>query len=534
MEYQDLRTLRIQVQAACEQVPNGLKIPLDLCKKLKDAWGDECPRFDASDIDLMSGPNGSRRPLPVPHRLIILAALAAELTEALYKYRNLYSGIFSELLIKKEVFEPLFATGASEHSVQSHPMWASIEAKIDALETDPASKANIKRFAWDNNWTGCSKGMGRLSDFYANPVCRAMGLNATNSSAAARASRDMVNDPKLAALKGDIIKVADGSYVPDPSDIKGSNKIYFGPPGTGKSFKARAEAKEGVFLRTLFHPEYTYSDFVGVYRPVVGSDAISGKITSCAGESIDKPVNYFDFIAGPLINALCQAIKTPNQNVFLVIEEINRGDCSAIFGDIFQLLDRNMDGVSEYSIEVKPEIYRFFENNGVDLSEGDGRLCFPANFSLIATMNTSDQSLYPMDSAFKRRWQWISCPIELSKAYDGKTILLKDPHESWDWAILLETINDFITADKMEDKQIGPWFIKPTSEGLIDFDEFLNKCLFYLWHDVFRDEHNSEKSPFAPNSKIKSFYSLQSFVRENGLQGAFKDEILEKAKVAKD
>jgi hypothetical protein len=313
-----------------------------------------------------------------------------------------------------------------------------------------------------------------------------------------------------------------------PPDIAGEkNTIFFGPPGTGKSTKVESRVQAAMMERTQFHPEYGHSDFIGSYRPVVGSESDStNQVVGHDGTAITRPVTYFAFVPGPLTIVLKRAFGT-REPVFLIIEEINRGDCSAIFGDVFQLLDRNYDGRSQFGITAKSELIAYFKENGVNFDiANDGKLYLPPNLSLLATMNTSDQSLYPMDAAFKRRWQWVACPIDFDQllAYtDGIRPMLDDGKKKWDWIKLLELVNRNIVRDRMEDKQIGPWFIKPAKDGQISWESFLNKCLFYLWHDVFKDEQLSDLSPFNSDGP-EVFVEVQSNIRENGLAAGFKPE----------
>ena len=266
--------------------------------------------------------------------------------------------------------------------------------------------------------------------------------------------------------------------------IPGLNVIFFGPPGTGKSTEVKKRILSAHMLRTQFHPEYTHADLVGSYRPVVGFETdAANQIVGHDGVLIPRPVNYFAFVPGPLAFAMQLAFSS-SEHVFLVVEEINRGDCAAIFGDVFQLLDRDESGRSEFGITPKPELLAYFKSKGVDFEiGGDGKLYIPSNLSLLATMNTSDQSLYPMDSAFKRRWNWIACPIEfdqLLKYTDGVRPFLIDGVGKWDWIKLVENLNGSIVRDRMEDKQLGPWFIKSSKSGLVPWEEFLNKGLYYL------------------------------------------------------
>jgi hypothetical protein len=310
---------------------------------------------------------------------------------------------------------------------------------------------------------------------------------------------------------------------------EGINLIFFGPPGTGKSTEVKKVTLGETIFRTQFHPEYSHTDLLGGYRPVVGYElGETTKILGHDGTEIQRPVNYFDFVPGPLVDALECAFAS-EANVFLIIEEINRGDCSAIFGEIFQLLDRNDEGLSEFGISLKPELLAFFNAKGVNYDTvGDGLLRFPPNFSLLATMNTSDQSLFPMDSAFKRRWEWKACPIDFDQIIEFTSPVrpfLDDGINKWDWVKLLEAINKNIVSDRMEDKQIGPWFIKPSKNGSVLWSTFLNKCLFYLWYDVFRDEQRSDLSPFKSDGS-GVFSEVQIKIQKSGLAAGFKAEML--------
>ena len=264
-------------------------------------------------------------------------------------------------------------------------------------------------------------------------------------------------------------------------------QIFYGAPGTGKSCgikKALAGnnvPNENIF-RTTFHPDSDYSTFVGAYKPTM---EVVPHYESSTGAQIEEKRIAYNFIPQAFLNAYVRAYQT-DENVYLVIEEINRGNCAQIFGDLFQLLDRGDDGRSDYSIKADTDIKTYLETALGGESEGikNGELCLPSNLYILATMNTSDQSLFPIDSAFKRRWEWEYVPIRNEEkgwviAADGK---------EWDWWEFLNAVNEKIgSITDSEDKKLGYYFVKPADGHTITAKTFVGKVLFYLWNDVFKD-----------------------------------------------
>ncbi len=252
-------------------------------------------------------------------------------------------------------------------------------------------------------------------------------------------------------------------------------KIYFGTPGSGKSFKVEEIVKghEEFTFRTTFHPDSDYATFVGAYKPVKKGDELT-----------------YEFIPQTFTDAYVKAWNCPDDDIYLVIEEINRGNCAQIFGDLFQLLDRDKDNISEYPIRADKDLRNYLETGGI-LGEGhegirDGKLKIPANFHILATMNTSDQSLFPMDSAFKRRWAWEYVPIDSANEKSQFKITIGD--KTYPWAAFLDKANDRIhRLSDSEDKQMGNFFIKSD----IDVKEFKSKVMFYLWSEVCKDYEKS-------------------------------------------
>lgn len=195
-------------------------------------------------------------------------------------------------------------------------------------------------------------------------------------------------------------------------------------------------------------------------------------------------------------NAYIKAWKNPNRPVYLIIEEINRGNCAQIFGDLFQLLDRDKGtGKSEYPIKADKDLVAYIEKElGTD-HEGikNRELCLPPNLIIYATMNTSDQSLFPMDSAFKRRWDWEYVPINYDQGIDSGKFIINIDNTEYLWVNFLKKVNDKIyNVTNSEDKQMGNFFIKKN----IDAKEFVNKVMFYLWNEVCKEEYGTQRNFF--------------------------------------
>ena len=280
-----------------------------------------------------------------------------------------------------------------------------------------------------------------------------------------------------------------------------TQQIFYGAPGTGKSHRIKndervkvADQKNLVF-RTTFHPDSDYSTFVGAYKPTMRP--VAEKYKAVAGK--DEEITY-SFVPQAFLQAYIAAWNHQDENVFLVIEEINRGNCAQIFGDLFQLLDRDDEGYSEYLIKADIDLVRYLvegkDENGQEVlinKDGikDGKLKLPKNLYIWATMNTSDQSLFPIDSAFKRRWEWVYQPIDTAK----ETWFVNVGENYYSWTSFLNKVNDeLLTDETAEDKHLGFYFCKATEKrmgteskaNVITSETFVGKVLFYLWNDVFK------------------------------------------------
>ncbi|WP_445456165.1 McrB family protein [Flavobacterium sp. HNIBRBA15423] len=270
-------------------------------------------------------------------------------------------------------------------------------------------------------------------------------------------------------------------------------KIYYGAPGTGKSHKVEQTLKDvdaDFYERITFHPEFDNASFIGSYRP----------------KSVDGKINY-EFVPQSFTNIYVKAWNDLDNQYYLVIEEINRGNCAEIFGDIFQLLDRKSNYTVSASNELKEHLHKVLINKD-GISNG---LKLPPNLSIYATMNTSDQSLFPMDSAFKRRWDWEYIPICYDDVPENESFEYKvkiDETTYFKWIDFIKNVNAVIKTNQNlgMDKCIGNYFIKSDSKE-IALNEFINKAIFYLWNDVFKDEDSSD-SIFEKGTSYEDFFPI--------------------------
>ena len=299
-------------------------------------------------------------------------------------------------------------------------------------------------------------------------------------------------------------------------------KIYYGAPGTGKSYRVNKMIekeypvpgeRDAHCKRLIFHPTYTYQDFIGSIKPLI---------------TLDRPLDYI-FAAGPLTALLKEAFMNPAEKYYLVIEEINRGNAPAIFGDLFQLLDRQSSGKSEYAVANNDMTSFFSRDPGLKKLFIEGKVWFPANFNILATMNTADENIFVLDNAFKRRFaleyvrisfedlpqQWchpydtfagrrpLTAIFQCTPLEDYVNQLYYEGHLSRDWptfARLVNKIIDMVNKEELsrrsdaarhhlsripENKKLGPFFV--SEADLCQRDTFINKVIFYLKQDVFPD-----------------------------------------------
>ncbi len=307
--------------------------------------------------------------------------------------------------------------------------------------------------------------------------------------------------------------IADETKISIPAGSIGKRPhqlIFYGAPGTGKSNALKD--KENQF-RITFHPDTDYASFVGCYKP-------SMKLTSEGKEEI-----HYSFVPQIFLKAYISAWNDLSVEQNLIIEEINRGNCAQVFGDIFQLLDRDNTGFSTYPITIDEDLWSYLQSENllpVNYVEyisdyytnlykkpfsGEGKLTLPPNFNIYATMNTSDQSLFPIDSAFKRRWEWEYVKVDYDDA--SKFQLKIDEGHKYKWDEVLKGLNDYIKSETHNtNKILGNRFVQAGADNTISAQAFRDKVLFFLFNDVFKDDDDFKTAFFGENAEDKFFEDL--------------------------
>lgn len=389
-----------------------------------------------------------------------IAAILAPLYTPFHDYRNALRDIVDDKFLKEKDFEHIISLINSREDIDNN------------------DKKSLIRFATDQQWW--NGGMSSTGKTLDRNDCLASSVLAIAN--VVNASQGFIVDIwKFFGEHPEIVTLLDTNT--DCPKVLPLQQIYFGNPGSGKSYMIDKETAGQKVFRTTFHPDSDYSTFVGTYKP----------------ESEDSNIQY-TFVPQTFTNAYIESYKDLETPVYLIIEEINRGNCAQIFGDLFQLLDRGMDGYSEYPINadkdlrdyIKRELTMYHGMNQNIYPEGikDGKLRLPPNLHILATMNTSDQSLFPMDSAFKRRWDWKYVPIQYCGA-SSDDFIIKIGDKEFRWIDFLKAVNDKIRrTTESEDKQLGNYFIKSN----INEEEFNSKVMFYLWSEVCKDEYLTEQN----------------------------------------
>lgn len=386
---------------------------------------------------------------------------------------------------------------------------------INDTEYDEEDKESIINFVTKPSTWGGGKGLDR-GDYWVSPTYEPFGIKQSLSAVEKfvlcllEEDSSELYDETFAQLKLIIRDYNNSSSkvsIENESFKGAKNIIYYGAPGTGKSYGIQNFIREKIpeysaqkghpdVFRVTLHPEYTYSDFVGQLLPVTGED---DKVT-------------YKFVSGIFTSTLEHALKNNQNPVYLVLEEMSRANVAAVFGDIFQLLDRDEDGRSEYTINnsiIAKAVFGSTSENYDNIS-----IFLPSNLFILGTVNTSDQNVFAMDTAFKRRfiWRYVTTKVDdLEFLKKNNPTLMLESDVKVDWYHFYTTLNTFITDKNLlglsEDKQIGPYFIK--FQDNVDPQKLVrDKLLQYLWDDVHTVAYSMNSRKLLFNTEISSFADL--------------------------
>lgn len=495
--------------------------------------------------------------LIIPNQWVYIAACCCQYYIELMKYKNKLEA----LGFTNDMYEACHPSKDNGDISEDQKTKEVCKEKAEHyLENyDGANKEFLVNFLWNYEYWGGGKNIKRSNDFTDSPVLNiANTINASSSLIGAivkgLANQDCLN----LLLESEEWKSFAGSSASSHAPKKTSEskfplqQIFYGAPGTGKSHAINELTAGKDVIRTTFHPDTDYSTFIGAYKPttkpvpvitVIGTEAVP--VRDKNGKEMMEDKIVYEYVSQAFLQAYVAAwrkycdVQEGEEPVdeFLVIEEINRGNCAQIFGDLFQLLDRGDEGFSEYPIKADSDMKKLLEKEfeGLEIKNKEGInalfkggkdivaevlagdvLLLPNNLYIWATMNTSDQSLFPIDSAFKRRWDWNYVPISDA----GKNWMIEVNGVQYDWWNFLEAINDKVYhATYSEDKKLGYFFCK-AKDGVISADKFVSKVIFYLWNDVFKDsefEGDTFKDEDGEKLSFDKFYSVENNqVKVNG------------------
>jgi len=454
----------------------------------------------------------------VANQWFVIATYAVPLIREIIRYRECTETIIDNdigtltmddgtSLDKKRVYKAL-----KDHTEKDLPQKFTVAAKAyfkangNDEESSEKAASLLLRFVTDYSWWLGGKGIERTNDYYVSPALSVLNLVNASQEFIAKLVFAYATEPSLykeldsiSQNAGDVFtKTFDLKSYQDIKDIPrregGKNLIVYGAPGTGKSRMLEDEfGKAPLTRRVVFHPEYSYFDFIGTYKPVPVYDRDNRELFTVDGRKINSGTPYIDyqFVPGPFTQVLVEAWLDPANMHTLLIEELNRSNAASVFGEVFQLLDRNSDGSSEYLFEPSQELREYLNHAGIEPFIRDG-VGLPSNMNIVATMNSADQGVNIIDSAFKRRWNFKYLRIDIDNAvhkdaefrYDGQIIT---------WGMFITAVNDKLKHLRVnEDRLIGPYFIKPAE---LHNKSAIDKLLLYLWDDVLR--HKRDQGAFA-------------------------------------
>lgn len=483
--------------------------------------------------------------LVIPNQWVYIAACCCQYYVELIKYKDKLDA----LGFTSDMYEACHPSKDNSDIPEDQKTRDACKEKAELFlkSYDGADKELLVKFLWDYDYWGGGKNIKRSNDFTDSPVLNIANTINASSSLIGSIVKGLANQDCLHLL----LESTEWRSFSVPKkgfclgDKKTLQQIFYGAPGTGKSHVINELTAGKAVIRTTFHPDTDYSTFVGAYKPttksepvmtVIGTEAVPVKDKN--GKEMTENKIVYKYVSQAFLQAYVKAWRKYSDaqegeeplDEYLIIEEINRGNCAQIFGDLFQLLDRGDKGFSVYPImadsDMKELLKEEFEGLEIKKKESINALfkggkdivnqvlkgdilLLPNNLYIWATMNTSDQSLFPIDSAFKRRWDWKYMPIDTKKEnwnieVDGK---------KYSWSDFLEAVNEQIfEVTKSEDKKLGFYFCRANNH-VVDAEKFVGKVIFYLYNDVFKDYGYDRKMFQGEDGKTIQFHE---YFQSNG------------------
>ncbi|MYN45918.1 AAA domain-containing protein [Pseudoduganella sp. FT93W] len=509
----NLSEVRARCQATFSEFPSDFfpEVPDEIWTRFRKQY-----ETVSSDTIVSTHPYGfvltnRKESSSISSRWLLYAYAFGDFYRELTAYRNVTQHIASFVLVKpifggkRDAILNLLPNEAWESEVEKlAPGGAAkiVEAIRQYFDGRPDEAEYYLRFLSDRMWSGVGKALDRAdNDWMGSSVRKAASVIQANSDRLPLVIRAVADDADLDLAIRNLVDLQLVRFLGLTSAVStgtrvtgASNVIFYGAPGTGKSHRIKdriRKSPDDCTIRTVFHADTQSGDFIGTYRPAMAE----GRLT-------------YAFQPGPFALALVAAFNDPVRHYFLVIEEINRAPAAAVFGEVFQLLDRDADGTSEYSVMPSDIAFADYLKQKIPHWIGDIRL--PSNLSLLASMNGGDQAVMPLDTAFKRRWLYEYVPVDFGICASGNLQIADRSGARTDiaWKPFAMAVNAVLEdLGVPEDRLLGPFFLSEkelaTGSGA-GVPTALGKLFLYLWDDVLRHGHRGRV--FAPG--LKSYGNL--------------------------
>lgn len=462
----------------------------------------------------------------VPNQWYLVAAYMVDYVHELLIYKKHLEKIFDIKDFSKKQRENFIkaakTANISENEADFKEVCHTYFTSINSDDVEIDSKYMFK-FITNYEWWFGSKTIDR-GDFYVSPVLGLLRvvnasqsyiadicMHYTTNHALLEVARNLTESQAPASILGNT-DLPPSSQTNIPRLTGGCNLIVYGAPGTGKSRYLADNFDDSLSKRVVFHPEYTYFDFVGAYKPVPLYKR-GQELFTFYDEPFSKGEPYIDYqyVPGPFTEVFIEACLAPNKMHTLLIEEINRANAASVFGELFQLLDRYPDGRGEYAINLPADLYNYLRGIEEMAPFIDSGITLPSNMNIVATMNSADQGVNILDAAFKRRWVFKYVKVSVVGCVHEKAVLKYYTLNIY-WGDFVNAINNKLKDLRIdEDRLIGPYFIRPDE---ISKSSAMDKLLLYLWDDVVRHRRDQ-----FFDSEIRTFSDLvEGFQEKDVLQ----------------